>query len=458
MQPGRCSATTVLLIFIFLCINNIYGKTTRVSKPVRIPGSYIEVVEEVTCSEGVIRLTCRSLRAFLFILEAQYYRNEAENCYEVTKVKRAIRHKEYWSRYRGNTTVELKGNYIHGDDEHKPVVDLRTSFNRRCSGHHHCRFNISEDHPGPSRWQPANLRLKYACILETAVRKYCNTEVKLNNNEGGYIKTPGYPLYYPGEYACVWTFQTIPGQRVSLQFHDFNIRSPESNGNCVDVVRIRENGKTLFESCGTRAGTRIISESNKITLDLMSASKVFPARGLLLQYQAIGCPAIQTPNGSFISNDTFSSRTFECRSGTVFPDTMQSTRTLDCQKGHWNESIDNLPNCVASSAIILKAKEDDNHLVSLSGDNIHNTGVRIGRTDNAVVVESVLGMDSAQTNMMKQADFVVDMVVPSILIVLLFVGNAVIVYIIFQYRKRKVPTISSGEEMALRPPTDVPQV
>lgn len=61
-------------------------------------------------------------------------------------------------------------------------------------------------------------------FIEAAVRRYCNAEVTVEGGEGGYIKSPGYPLYYPGEYPCGWTFETIPGQRVALVFHDFSIR------------------------------------------------------------------------------------------------------------------------------------------------------------------------------------------------------------------------------------------
>lgn len=47
----------------------------------------------------------------------------------------------------------------------------------------------------------------------------------INEGETGYIKSPGYPLYYQGEHTCGWIFKTIPGRRVSLVFHDLNIRS-----------------------------------------------------------------------------------------------------------------------------------------------------------------------------------------------------------------------------------------
>ncbi|XP_008555882.2 uncharacterized protein LOC103577137 [Microplitis demolitor] len=461
MQPGRCLAVTLLALSILdIKTTSTFSKTTRVLKVVRLPAGYMEVVKEDTCSDGVIRLTCRSLHAFIFVLEAEYQRDKTHSCHQVNKVRRAARFREFRSRMHENAKIQLRGNYIKDDEGDDSVIDLRTLFNRRCSGLYHCRVTITEDHPGASKWQPANLRLKYACIPENAVRRYCNMEVTINDNEGGYVKSPGYPLYYPGKYSCGWTFHTVPGQRVSLIFHDFNIRSPEPNGRCLDTVRVRENGKILFESCGTRAGMKIISNSNKITVDLISSSRVYPARGFLLQYGAIiGCPEAQAPNGSYVTNDTLDSRTYKCRSGTIFPDTNEPTRTLDCRNGRWNETIDSLPTCVASSAVILKTEADSNRLSSLSDNNFQSTGVRIGRTENAVAGGNIFAMaDPVNTAMAKQTDVVRDMVIPSILIVLLFVGNAVIVYIIFQYRKRKTPAVNSGEGMALRAAQDVPQV
>ncbi|KAL6424737.1 hypothetical protein ACFW04_010005 [Cataglyphis niger] len=120
---------------------------------------------------------------------------------------------------------------------------------------------------------------------------------------------------------------------------------------------------------------------------------------------------------------------------------------------------DTFKNLITTSAVILKTENEHRHLSSLSGDNIVGTGVRIGRGEDAVA--SVSGnpvMDSAQSAMMKQADYVVDVVLPTVLIALLFVGNAIIVYIIFQYRKRRVPATSQAEEMSLRGLADVPQV
>jgi hypothetical protein len=57
------------------------------------------------------------------------------------------------------------------------------------------------------------------------------------------------------------------------------------DGSCVDVVRVRDRGRTLFEFCGSAAGARVISTSNMLTLDLVASRKLYSARGFLLQYQ-----------------------------------------------------------------------------------------------------------------------------------------------------------------------------
>jgi hypothetical protein len=67
--------------------------------------------------------------------------------------------------------------------------------------------------------------------------------------------------------------------------------------------------------------------------------------------------------------------------------------------------------------VILKTENEHHHLASLSGDNILGAGVRIGRGEDAVASTSSSSsssggggnpiMDSAQSAMMKQADYIV---------------------------------------------------
>lgn len=92
----------------------------------------MEVVQEDYCSHGAVRLTCRSLKAFIFVLEAEYLSNLTHACgYDV---QRLMEKKMYRTRGSGMSfkRKELKGNYIDDiEDEQFRVVDIRRSLNRR---------------------------------------------------------------------------------------------------------------------------------------------------------------------------------------------------------------------------------------------------------------------------------------------------------------------------------------
>lgn len=76
------------------------------------------------------------------------------------------------------------------------------------------------------------------------------------------------------------------------------IAGPETDGSCVDIVRVREKGRTLFEYCGTVAGVKVVSNSNVITLDLVATKSLYTARGFFLQYQGRSSPARTTATRS----------------------------------------------------------------------------------------------------------------------------------------------------------------
>ncbi|XP_014467747.1 PREDICTED: uncharacterized protein LOC106740830 [Dinoponera quadriceps] len=341
----------LLLMTIAACSSPRIIATTqapfgRILKPVKLHGGYMEVVQEQRCSHTLLRLTCRSLKAFIFILEAEYRANHTEFCVKDSKILENIKMKKDGMR-RWKDTRNLKGNYIFDEEDGEmDIVDIRSSLNKRCSGQKHCRYDITIDHPGANSWIPGGILLKYACIPEAAVRRYCNQEVKVAAGEGGYINTPGYPLYYLGNITCGWTFITLPGQRIVLTFHDLNILGPRANGSCMDIVRARDRNSILLEFCGTAAGIRVVSNTNRLSLDFIASKRLYNSRGFLLHYQVLGCPEISAPNGSYVSNGTLTSRTFLCKSGSVFPDSRDRKRTLECRNGKWNETATRLPDCI----------------------------------------------------------------------------------------------------------------
>ncbi|KAG7207617.1 hypothetical protein KM043_009238 [Ampulex compressa] len=357
MAAGATTLTSFLLVLLMFATSScsFFSSLTstqppfgRVLKGVRVSGGYMEVIQEERCSKDTLRLTCRSLRAFVFVLEAEFRRNRTDTC--GSKAANLVESDARKSRDSVGFLKDfgrLRGNYVDdNDDLRATVVDLRTSVNKRCSGQKHCRYNVTTDHPGALYWKPATVRLKYACIPEAAVRRYCNEELKVRGGQGGYVNSPGYPLYYLGGNTCRWTFRASPGQRIVITFHDLNIRGPRIDGSCSDVARVREAGVTLFERCGTAAGLKVVSNSNLVTLDLIASKRLYSARGFFLQYQALGCPDVLAPNGSYVSNDTLTSRTFLCRSGSVFLDSKENKRTLACMNGKWNESTVTIPSCV----------------------------------------------------------------------------------------------------------------
>jgi len=92
------------------------------------PSSKITCLSEVWI-QTPLSCACRSLKAFIFILEAEYQANRTEFCLkknlaEFKASKGSIRR---WTDSR-----ELKGNYIFDEEtDAADVVDIRSSLNRR---------------------------------------------------------------------------------------------------------------------------------------------------------------------------------------------------------------------------------------------------------------------------------------------------------------------------------------
>lgn len=66
-------------------------------------------------------------------------------------------------------------------------------------------------------------------------------------------------------------------------------------------------------------------------------------------FAVLGCPEVSAPNGSYMSNGTLTSRTFLCKSGSVFPDSRERKRMLECRNGKWNETAAKLPGCIGKN-------------------------------------------------------------------------------------------------------------
>uniref|UniRef100_A0ABD2X5V8 CUB domain-containing protein n=1 Tax=Trichogramma kaykai TaxID=54128 RepID=A0ABD2X5V8_9HYME len=349
---------------------------------------------------------------------------------------------------------------------------------------------------------------------ESSIHKYCNSELKVPAGEGGFLQSPGYPSLLSRQNQLRLKLAQ-PGQRIVLTFRDFSIR----DGSCSDVLRVHDSGNTLYESCGTKAGVEVVSDTNVVTINFRALSMLYPKRGF---FYILGCPDVRAPPGSRLS-DVSLRTTFRCRAGALFPDSGQQARTIRCspELGRWIEDVDELPACVAlprvyklvgalstrdneffaargtknipkrdevspSSGLISRDSNEpptsyrgssrlaaeqssivsaasighasrDNNNDSSSGLNLLEqlTRDRIGSQDNNVAVDRTANFSIAEQThramMKEESNTVLDVILPTILMGALFVVNAIIVYIIFRYRKRN--STKDTEELALQPTT-----
>ncbi|KAL7298759.1 hypothetical protein TKK_0008505 [Trichogramma kaykai] len=318
---------------------------------------------------------------------------------------------------------------------------------------------------------------------ESSIHKYCNSELKVPAGEGGFLQSPGYPSLLSRQNQLRLKLAQ-PGQRIVLTFRDFSIR----DGSCSDVLRVHDSGNTLYESCGTKAGVEVVSDTNVVTINFRALSMLYPKRGFFYSTKVLlGCPDVRAPPGSRLS-DVSLRTTFRCRAGALFPDSGQQARTIRCspELGRWIEDVDELPACVASSGLISRDSNEpptsyrgssrlaaeqssivsaasighasrDNNNDSSSGLNLLEqlTRDRIGSQDNNVAVDRTANFSIAEQThramMKEESNTVLDVILPTILMGALFVVNAIIVYIIFRYRKRN--STKDTEELALQPTT-----
>lgn len=76
------------------------------------------------------------MKAFIFILEAEYHANRTEVCIKEMKESKKLetinRLKERYNVRKWKDTKDLKGNYIMDEnDDELDIIDIRSSLNRR---------------------------------------------------------------------------------------------------------------------------------------------------------------------------------------------------------------------------------------------------------------------------------------------------------------------------------------
>ncbi|XP_048483881.1 uncharacterized protein LOC105389730 isoform X2 [Plutella xylostella] len=457
-------------------------------------GGIIEIVEEQQCSDFRFRLTCRDLQAHIAVLQAWWtsaedltlnrtseQTNETNTFQIQTELEAELNRVYVYSSPNNNGFYEPMNHSIFENNTHWPLttnltsavngsfygnvnetvevpvevtvdsesdnatagcgvrgfarsyaswregdkgkrkeirdtsVNLRAPLSYRCTGVNHCSFILPADHAAAAAWPPGAVYIKYACFDDTLSIHYCNREVSIaasGPDSEGYIRSPGYPHFYIGEDECGWRLTVSPEQRIRVTLLDVSLRSiGPFEEECTDYVTVREsNGEPLLSSCDqVDLPLQLVSKTNAVDITVQARSQgAYPKRGVLIYYKSIDCVTLPAPSDGYLVYRNAHVAHYMCNVNHVFEDTHERARLLWCyDDNRWNDTV---PSCVETA---------------LKG------------------VENVLGASETEDSKLPhtEANMLVDIVIPSLLIAALFIGNAFIVLIIYKYRKRKTDDI-----------------
>ncbi|XP_017774864.1 PREDICTED: uncharacterized protein LOC108561440 [Nicrophorus vespilloides] len=347
--------------------------------------AYIEYVEITKCESCTMMLTCRHLNSVIAVFNASFHAQDQ------------------------NST------YYQDFDSLLPPVHPRLALNRRCSGVNHCSFILIKDCPGADRWGPGNFTIKYACVADRRISKYCNHNISLPSPEvfgvsEGFIRNPGYPKFYLGGDDCRWRISAPPMQKIKLTILDLSLigtsNSPES---CLDVFEVKEYENKIFVSCLEQEPPAVIvSVGDVLEINLRATENLIAKRGVLFHYTAIGCPTPNSPADGYLVHRNDTDVLFTCCVGFAFPDSLQREKRLKCLGHSWNYQLP-LPNCINQTKDLFSRETKQPSTGKMTEESLS------------------------------------DVVVPSIIILALFVINSIIVFVIYKYKKRKTALYTEEE-------------
>lgn len=353
---------------------------------------YVEIVEVEGCDTCKLMLTCRHLTAVIAILKVDFVGDRLNDFFEISTTN--------------NTFVSVK------TPPPFPPVHPRDVLNARCSGLNHCSFILSEDSPGSEIFGKGNITIEYACVTQDRIQKYCNSIIQLSElyTKGlseGYIHNPGYPRFYSGQKECRWKIIGQDKQRIKVTILDISLIVDRPN--CADVLEIKDTEQVIYSTCQQEhPPSEIISGTESIEIVLSATQTINPRRGVFIHFAAIGCPDIEIPQDAYLIYRNNNLMVFSCCLGYTFPDTRTRIKTIGCQGALWNSSLP-LLHCQKSTTPYWNESKE---IIRIFPSKIDD-------------------------------DMASELVVPTILVVGLFVINAAVIFFIHRAKKRQELTRTS---------------
>lgn len=305
--------------------------------------------------------------------------------------------------------------------------DIRIPINRRCSGLSSCHFSYSNYTGRKCDSATGVVTIQYDCVKESTINKYCNVRIR---SKEGYISSPGYPQFYPELSKCEWEIQAGDGQTAIFRLLDIHMQTPSQRYGrhfCDDAITILEGTTRRMMVCGSETESLQTLEAdvdNGLVVQFTSRG-FFPASGFLIYFKVQGCATLPAPEDGYLVHRNGSSATYICCQNYFFNDTQENSRTLQCiGEHHWN---DTLAPCIAMSEL---KQMSVNH--SLEFDSEENATALLAEPKPSVLSS--------------KASYMEDILVPSILMAALLLGNALIVAIILRIRRKQKSKLELEEE------------
>ncbi|XP_068217667.1 uncharacterized protein [Palaemon carinicauda] len=114
-------------------------------------------------------------------------------------------------------------------------------------------------------WVPALFTL----FLRDALGQNCGGVVDTTLHPSGRLASPGYPDHYPEDASCTWRIKAPHGEKVALEFLDFDVTgSDECSGDYVSILASERAEEQRF--CGSRKPKIITSEGDTLVLTFAS--------------------------------------------------------------------------------------------------------------------------------------------------------------------------------------------
>ena len=120
----------------------------------------------------------------------------------------------------------------------------------------------------------------FAANLRESLATICSFHHEVLNAMSGSLKSPNFPSHYPHNTTKVWKIIAPPGERITLQFHTFNLEPHSAKCKVLcgcDYVKVRNNCSDVTPAqtlCGSVVPWTLTSTSNELWVEFRSDHSV----------------------------------------------------------------------------------------------------------------------------------------------------------------------------------------